>query len=147
MTMVEQVLAATPPSPETRLAEAERILSDALHDRNNWRFEAARFLPSPFGGASPPVTHVEWGDWTVDDTDTAREILNYLGIGADASREPGADRRRDKIAEMIRARIDVAIASEAPKTMADILQKQSQVKTLRPAFTPSPMAQHSSGAT
>lgn len=61
-----------------------------------------------------PQPNVAWGDWTVDDTDTAREILNYLGHGSDASREPGADRRRDKIAAMIRARIDAATAP-APK--------------------------------
>lgn len=60
--------------------------------------------------APAPANHVAWGDWTVDDTDTARQILNYLGIGDDASREPGADRRRDKIAGMIRARIDAVPA-------------------------------------
>lgn len=63
---------------------------------------------------SSPSLHVAWGDWTVDDTDTAREILNYMGYGSDASREPGADRRRDKIAAMIRARIDAA-TSPAPE--------------------------------
>lgn len=66
----------------------------------------------------PPANHVEWGDWTVDDTDTARDILNYLGIGDDSSREPGADRRRDKIAGMIRARIDAATSPPPqPKTV------------------------------
>jgi len=44
-------------------------------------------------------------DWTVDDTETAGEILTMLGIGCDASKEPGADWRRDKIAKIIRARI------------------------------------------
>lgn len=44
-------------------------------------------------------------DWTVDDTETAGEILTLLGIGCDASKEPGADWRRDKIAKMIRSRI------------------------------------------
>lgn len=90
----------------------------------------------------PPQTHVEWGDWTVDDTDTAREIMNYLGYGSDASREPGADRRRDKIAAMIRARIDAATAP-APekhvalsKTMEDIHSEQ----LARPRFKPAPQA-------
>lgn len=65
-----------------------------------------------FEAMPAPAQHVEWGDWTVDDTDTARQILNYLGIGDDASREPGADRRRDKIAGMIRARLDAAPAPQ-----------------------------------
>jgi hypothetical protein len=47
-------------------------------------------------------------DWTVSDTETAGVILDYLGNGQDASKEPGADRRRDKIAGIIRARIDEA---------------------------------------
>lgn len=47
-------------------------------------------------------------DWTVADTDTAREILNNLGIGDDASKEPGADHRRDRVAKIIRLRLDAA---------------------------------------
>lgn len=47
-------------------------------------------------GGTPPIR-----DWTVEDSHTAREILSYLGIGSDASLEPGADRRRDKVAAII----------------------------------------------
>lgn len=81
----------------------------------------------------PPSPHVEWGDWTVDDTDTAREIMNYLGYGDDASREPGADRRRDKIAAMIRARIDAATAPAPEKHVAglDEATKQKLLEALR----------------
>ena len=60
--------------------------------------------------ASPPVSEDAVDDWTVDDSLTSREILHYLGIGSDASLEPG-DRRRDKIARMIRARIDAALSA------------------------------------
>ncbi len=48
----------------------------------------------PAGGTAEPA------DWTVSDTELARDILCYLGIGSDASLEPG-DRRRDRIAAMI----------------------------------------------
>lgn len=51
-------------------------------------------------------------DWTIADTDTAAEILNYLGIGSEASKEPFLDRRRDAIARIIRARVDYEIAQE-----------------------------------
>ena len=52
--------------------------------------------------ATPPAGG---DDWTVDDTLTAREILDYLGIGSDASLEPYADRRRDAVAKIIQKRI------------------------------------------
>lgn len=51
-------------------------------------------------------------DWTVADTDTAAEILLYLGIGSEASKEPFIDRRRDRIATIIRKRVDYEIAQE-----------------------------------
>ncbi len=47
-------------------------------------------------------------DWSVDDTITARDILDYLGIGSSASLEPG-DRRRDDIACMIAKRVAAAL--------------------------------------
>jgi hypothetical protein len=47
-------------------------------------------------------------DWTASDTETAEAILDFLGIGRSASREPGADWRRDRIAQMFRARNDRA---------------------------------------
>jgi len=50
--------------------------------------------------AEPSAPVAEPGDWTVSDTELARDILCYLGIGSDASLEPG-DRRRDRIAAMI----------------------------------------------
>lgn len=45
-------------------------------------------------------------DWTVSDTETAGVILNYLGRGQEASKDPYIDPRRDHIARIIRARID-----------------------------------------
>lgn len=51
-------------------------------------------------------------DWTVADTETASEILLYLGIGSEASKEPFIDRRRDMIATIIRKRVDHEITQE-----------------------------------
>lgn len=51
-------------------------------------------------------------DWTVSDTETAGVILNYLGRGQEASKDPYIDPRRDHIARIIRARIDAASGSE-----------------------------------
>lgn len=56
--------------------------------------KAIRALPLPDAPAEP-------ANWPLDDTDTAGRILDYLGIGHEASREPGADRHRDRIAAMI----------------------------------------------
>jgi len=46
-------------------------------------------------------------DWTVSDTETARDILSYLGIGSDPSLEPGADYRRDHVARLIQRRVSM----------------------------------------
>lgn len=51
-------------------------------------------------------------DWTIADTDTATEILLYLGIATEASKEPFIDRRRDAIARIIRGRVDYEITQE-----------------------------------
>ncbi len=109
------------PSPQTNVWGLDEATKQKL--REALRFSASRSVMSAEDerrilsalDAPAPAQHVEWGDWTVDDTDTAREILNYLGYGSDASREPGADRRRDKIAAMICARIDAATAPAPEK--------------------------------
>lgn len=50
---------------------------------------------------------IDWtDDYTVSDSEVAGNILHYLGFAVDPSLEPSADRRRDKIARMIRAAID-----------------------------------------
>jgi hypothetical protein len=98
----------------------------AINDRgkgNNVTIADVAFMLDAAISASP-AQRVEWGDWTVDDTDTAREIMNYLGYGSDASREPGADRRRDKIAAMIRARIDAATAPSPEKHVLGLSDAQ-----------------------
>lgn len=51
-------------------------------------------------------------DWTVDDSLTARGILDYLGIGSDASLEPYADRRRDQVAKLIQKRVSIATTTD-----------------------------------
>nr|WP_250808449.1 hypothetical protein [Neorhizobium tomejilense] len=88
-------------------------------DDNNWKAnsdfqmvatpEAVLALIARLRSATP--TTQSQGDWTVSDTETAGFILDYLGIGQDASKEPTADRRRDRIAGMIRGRLDTAIIS------------------------------------
>jgi hypothetical protein len=67
--------------------------SEALDDVDAIR----ALLPPP---AEPANMTAKPADWTVADTELARDILSYLGIGSDASLEPG-DRRRDRIAAMI----------------------------------------------
>lgn len=47
------------------------------------------------------LTAAPAGDWTVSASETARMVLDYLGIGSDPSLEPGADRRRDNVAKII----------------------------------------------
>ena len=66
-------------------------------------------------------------DWTVDDTLTAREILNYLGIGSDASLEPFADRRRDHVAKIIQKRIAATPPAErVVEALLDERQKRAE---------------------
>ena len=65
----------------------------------------------PAGGTAEPA------DWTVSDTELARDILCYLGIGSDASLEPG-DRRRDRIAAMICADRERRIVKPANRITA-----------------------------
>jgi hypothetical protein len=65
----------------------------------------------PAGGTAEPA------DWTVSDTELARDILCYLGIGSDASLEPG-DRRRDRIAAMICADRERRIVKPATRITA-----------------------------
>ena len=45
-------------------------------------------------------------DFGGDAVDLAGRILENLGIGQDASKEPGADRRRDRIAAMVQRSFD-----------------------------------------
>lgn len=66
----------------------------------------------PVRPAPAPYEHPVPDDWTLDDTATADEILLLLGIGSDASKEPGADWRRDRIAAIIRKRTDEAVRQE-----------------------------------
>lgn len=101
----EVVRIMLPPAPSPHVAPAGDREADIADIQRLATMVDKVFVPFP-----PSAPNVEWGDWTVDDTDAAREIMNYLGYGSDASREPGADRRRDKIAGMIRARIDAATA-------------------------------------
>jgi len=71
-------------------------------------------LPSAPSGLEDLRSLGEEADFTIDDALAAREILRYLGIGDEASLEPG-DRRRNKIAAIIRARVDAAIEALANK--------------------------------
>jgi hypothetical protein len=45
-------------------------------------------------------------DFTVSDSEAAEMILRYLGFAVEPSLEPYMDRKRDRIARMIRAAID-----------------------------------------
>jgi hypothetical protein len=60
----------------------------------------------------PKWMHPTPDDWTLDDTATADEILLLLGEPGSASKEPGADWKRDRIASIIRGRTDAAVAQE-----------------------------------
>lgn len=66
----------------------------------------------PVRPAPQAYEHPMPDDWNLDDTATADEILLLLGIGSDASKEPGADWRRDRIAAIIRKRTDEAVHQE-----------------------------------
>jgi len=68
-------------------------------------------VPDPSPAPEEPG---EASDFTIDDALAARDVLQYLGIGDDASLEP-SDRRRNKIAAIIRARVDAAIEALANK--------------------------------
>ncbi len=78
-------------------------------------FQAIRALTPP--PAEPAGGTAEPADWTVSDTELARDILCYLGIGSDASLEPG-DRRRDRIAAMICADRERRIVKPATRITA-----------------------------
>lgn len=47
-------------------------------------------------------------DYCVSDTEVAGKILRCLGFAVEPSLEPGADWRRDRVAQLIRAAIDAA---------------------------------------
>lgn len=59
----------------------------------------------------------DFGETSVE---VAERILENLGIGQDASREPGADRRRDRIAAMIERAMEMR--SEFPAVETDGIQ-------------------------
>ncbi len=68
------------------------------------RAEAYAVRERPLRQARAAIQAVqEAQDWTVDASVLAGQILNYLGIGTDASLEPYADRRRDRVARMLTA--------------------------------------------
>lgn len=52
-------------------------------------------------------------DWGALEFFIASKVLDYLGIGTDASAEPGADRRRDHICELIAEALEMRDASGA----------------------------------
>lgn len=66
--------------------------------------------PVRFG--APRWPHPAPDDWTLDDTATADEILLLLGEPGSASKEPGADWKRDRLAQIVRNRVDAAVAQE-----------------------------------
>ncbi|MDW9650837.1 hypothetical protein GOB33_22395 [Sinorhizobium meliloti] len=52
-------------------------------------------------------------DWGQKSFDTATEILTYLGIGTEASGDPGIDRRRDRICRIIETALSTPADTEA----------------------------------
>jgi hypothetical protein len=91
-------------------------------EQARWERVTAAQVRSLPGALSPPPAEpsapvAEPGDWTVSDTELARDILCYLGIGSDASLEPG-DRRRDRIAAMICADRERRIVKPATRITA-----------------------------
>lgn len=80
------------------------------------RTGAIRYLDEAITAA---LTAAPAEDWTVSASETAREVLDYLGTGSDPSLEPGADRRRDNVAKIItkhfdRVRGEALAAAEQP---------------------------------
>jgi hypothetical protein len=69
-------------------------------------------IVQPVRLGSPKWVHPAPDDWTLEDTATADEILLLLGHGGSASKEPGADWKRDRIASIIRKRTDAAVVQE-----------------------------------
>lgn len=84
-------------------AELQKHVADALEKRRRDLIAKplARIWPDLARAAIQAVQEAQ--DWTVDTSVLAGRILSYLGIGSDCSLDPGADRRRDKIAAMITA--------------------------------------------
>lgn len=64
--------------------------------------------------------------------ETAGRILEFLGIGQDASKEPGADRRRDRLAAWIDKAAEArAIAAEAERDrLAGLLDRLVNAKAI-----------------
>ena len=89
-----------------------RALSNCQHDDLSVAEEAAdeierlraRFLVSQ--KPEKPEAHAFTDDYTVSDSEVAGSILCYLGFAVEPSLEPYADRRRDRVAQIIRAAID-----------------------------------------
>lgn len=54
---------------------------------------------------NPVINAIDWGQKAFD---TATEILTYLGIGTEASGDPGIDRRRDHICRLV----EIALATQ-----------------------------------
>lgn len=108
------------PFVETRIVETGASADDILG-------LGRRIAPYEPKADQPGVTVKSAGDWTVSDSEAARAILNYLGIGDDPSLEPGADRRRDKVAALIcdaRERDACAIGREQFRTAAKTLASE-----------------------
>ncbi|UYE95780.1 hypothetical protein HAAEEKHM_00060 [Sinorhizobium phage AP-16-3] len=67
---------------------------------------------------------VEAMDWGQKAFDTATEILTYLGIGTEASGDPGIDRRRDRICQIIETALSTPADTDAAQSEIDRLRRE-----------------------
>ncbi|MBU2791923.1 hypothetical protein HAQ01_00495, partial [Acidithiobacillus thiooxidans] len=86
-----------------------RALSNYQHDDLSIAEEAAEEierLRARFWTSQKPNTHASTDDYTVSDSEVAESILRYLGFAVEPSLEPYVDRKRDHVAQIVRAAID-----------------------------------------
>lgn len=81
-------------------------------------------------------------DFGGDAVDLAGRILENLGIGQDASREPGADRRRDRIAAMIQRSLDASSLRKGAEVVAWRWRPKDGVNWVTGPYEPSNVAGH-----
>jgi hypothetical protein len=74
---------------------------------------------------------IEWlRDFGGDAVEVAGRILENLWIGQDASKEPGADRRRDRVAAMVQRALEngPAVLADAPSEIATLKKERDEAR-------------------
>lgn len=101
----------------------EMMAADEI-DTEDWQ----RALRAALDGAGPMPDLTN--DWTAEDANLAREVLQQLGFAQDASMEPGMDPRRDRVARIINRSTEIlrAVTAEQDKEIERLRAENADLR-------------------